>query len=179
MSDEEVIKLIQEGDGEKYKVIMDRYYGKLLFYIKRTINQTEEDAEDILSEVLISAYENIMGFDTKKRFSSWIYRIAHNKAIDSFKKRKVKTITIEDKDDFLEDHQKLVEDLEIEKEISEKVASAVSSLDLKYREVIVLHYFEERSYEEISEILRIPVNNVGVLLYRAKKILKNKLEELK
>lgn len=179
MSDEEIVALIQNGDKEKYRIIMDRYYKKLLVYIKRMINQTDEDSEDILSEVLINAYENILGFDTKKKFSSWIYRIAHNKAIDSFKKRKLRTTTIEDKDEYLDDRQKLIEDLEIERETSKKIARAVKQLDLKYREVIVLHYFEDRNYEEISDILRIPTNNVGVLLYRAKKMLKKMLEELK
>lgn len=137
------------------------------------------EVEDVVEDSLISAYENLNGFDTSKKFSSWIYRIAHNKAIDYFKKKRIKSEEIDSRDEILETrNEKLIEELEIEKEEKKVVARAIENLELKYREVVLLYYFEEKSYEEISDILHIPVSNVGVLLFRAKIMLKKILEKI-
>lgn len=167
-----MVSIIQKGDTDKFGLIIDRYQQKLFWYIKRLVNQRDDEVEDLVAEVMVAAYRNIMGFDVKKKFSSWIYRIAHNKAIDFIKRKKNKTVDIEDFEELLPDNKKLLEEVEIEKEEKKKVRSAISKLELNYREVIMLYFFEERSYEEISEILHVPQSNVGVLLFRAKKRLK-------
>ncbi|HBP50837.1 TPA: hypothetical protein DD455_00700 [Candidatus Shapirobacteria bacterium] len=173
ISDEDVVELIQKGDREKFGEIIKRYQGKLFGYIKNLINQNNMEVEDVVEDSLVSAYENLNGFDTSKKFSSWIYRIAHNKAVDYFKKKKIKKESLEDRDEILETgKEKLIEELEIEKERKMAVNKAVKNLELKYREVVLLYYFEEKNYEEISDILHISIGNVGVLLYRAKEKLK-------
>jgi RNA polymerase sigma-70 factor, ECF subfamily len=178
MLDEEIVELVKKGNTEAFGEIVEKYQGPIFGYIRKMINQAPEEAEDLSQEVLISAYENINGFEKGRKFSSWIYRIAHNKAIDYFKKRKVKTSQIEDMEELLMDNKELIEDLEIKKEEVKKLRMAVEKLELNYREIIVLNYFEEKSYEEISDILKIPVNNVGVLLYRARKMLKKIYEKI-
>ena len=178
MVDEEIVELVKKGNTEAFGEIVEKYQGPILGYIRKMINQTTEEAEDLTQEVLISAYENINGFERGRKFSSWIYRIAHNKAIDYFKKRKVKTSQIEDMEELLMENKQLIEDLEIQKEEIKKLRMAVEKLELNFREIIVLNYFEEKSYEEISDILKIPVNNVGVLLYRARKLLKKIYEKI-
>lgn len=189
VSDEKIVQLIQNGDREKFGEIIERYQGKLFVYIKNLINQNSMEVEDMVEDTLISAYQNMNGFDTSKKFSSWIYRIAHNKAIDYFKKKRIKTTKLEDE---LESgfnpsgpvdigpspldrgdlNNGLFEELEIEKENKKIVSRAVNSLELKYKEVVLLYFFEDKSYEEISDILHISTSGVGVLLYRAKIILK-------
>lgn len=172
-SDEEVVELIRKGDREKFGEIIERYQGKLFGYIKNLINQNNMEVEDVVEDSLISAYENLNGFDITKKFSSWIYRIAHNKAIDYFKKKRIKSENLEDRNEILDSrNEKLIEELEIENERKMTVNKAVESLKLKYKEVVLLYYFEEKNYEEISDILHISVGNVGVLLYRAKEKLK-------
>jgi RNA polymerase sigma-70 factor (ECF subfamily) len=179
VSDEKIVKLIQGGEKEKFGEIIKRYQGRLFGYIKNLINQNNMEVEDVVEDSLISAYENLNGFDTSKKFSSWIYRIAHNKAIDYFKKKRIKSEEIDSRDEILETrNEKLIEELEIEKEEKKVVARAIENLELKYREVVLLYYFEEKSYEEISDILHIPVSNVGVLLFRAKIMLKKILEKI-
>jgi RNA polymerase sigma-70 factor (ECF subfamily) len=91
------------------------------------------------------------GFDTKQKFNSWILRIAHNKTVDYIKKKKPKILG-EELDDFKED-KKLIEELAIEKENNKELHNAIEKLELKYKEIIVLYFFEEKNYEEISDIL--------------------------
>lgn len=176
VSDEKIVKLIQGGKVEKFGEIIERYQGKLFGYIKNLINQNNMEVEDVVEDTLISAYQNLNGFDTSKKFSSWIYRIAHNKAIDYFKKKRLKKESLEDKDETIESNKKLIEELEIEKENKAMVNKAVDKLELKYKEVVVLYFFEDKSYEEISDILHISTSSVGVLLFRAKIILKKILK---
>lgn len=177
MNDEEVVAEVQTGNVEKYGEIISRYQGKLYGYLKNLTNQKEEEVEDLVEEVLVTAYINLQSFDSKKKFSSWIFRVAHNKAIDYFKKKKIKTTYIEDGEEIIGNEHKLLEEIEIEKEDFKKLNEAVERLELKYREVILLYFFEDKSYEEISDILHIPTNNVGVMLYRGKQKLKKILNK--
>lgn len=176
MSDEEIVVQIQKGKVDEYGLIIDRYQKKLFWYVKNLVNQADEEVEDLVEETLIKAYRNIQSFEKGKKFSSWIYRIAHNQAVDFIKKAKLKVTTIEDKEELIEKEEKLMEDLMIENEKKVMVAEAIGKLDIKYKEIVLLYFFEDKSYEEISDILHIPVNNVGVLLFRAKEKLKKKLE---
>jgi len=175
VTDEEVVKKIQSGNEEEFGKIIEKYQGRLFGYIKNLTNQNNMEVEDLVEETLISAYENLNEFETNKKFSSWIYRIAHNKAIDFFKKKKLKISQIEEHEELIGENDKLLE--EMDNEEKERVNAAVESLELKYKEVVLLYYFEEKSYEEISDILHISTSSVGVLLFRAKeklkKILKN------
>lgn len=171
-TDEEVIKRIQGGEKELFGEIIDRYQKKLAHYVRRLMNLGEEEVEEIVEEALIKAYENIQEFETKRKFSSWIYRLTHNGAIDYWRKYRKKVMLTEETEELIEDEGKLIEDLEIEKEEKLKLHQALGKLEYKFKEVVVLYYFENKSYEEISDILKIPTTNVGVLLFRAKNKLK-------
>nr|MBP9818249.1 RNA polymerase sigma factor [Candidatus Shapirobacteria bacterium] len=127
-----------------------------------------------VQEVFIKCYVNIQGFEVEKRFGSWVFRIAHNVAIDFIKKKKEVKISTNNEDfwDNVEDKRKLVEELVIEKEQTKQLVLALEKLEVKYREPILLYYFEDKSYDEIAEIIHTSVNNVGVLLMRAREKLK-------
>lgn len=177
MSDEELIKRICGGKSEEYGEVIKRYEKKLGRYIQRVVNRKDE-VEDILAEVFLSAYKNIKGFDTKRKFGSWIYRIAHNKAVDFIKKQRNITISDEEIDDFwenLKSEDKLAEELAIDEEQKKEIEAAIEKLETKYREVIWLFFEEEKSYEEIADVLHTSVSNVGVMLKRAKEKLKRDL----
>jgi RNA polymerase sigma-70 factor, ECF subfamily len=175
MPDEEIIKSVQEGNKEEFGKIIEKYQEKLYRYLKNLTNQQQEEVDDLVEETLVASYINLQSFDNNHKFSSWIFRIAHNKAIDYFKKKKVKIVDMENNEEILGDKQKLWEEIEIEGEKTRKINRAIESLELKYREVILLYFFEDKSYEEISDILHIPTNNVGVLLFRGKEKLKKLL----
>jgi len=176
MTDEELVALIQRGDKEKFGEIIERYQNKLFWYVKGIINQDNEEVEDVVQEAFLSSYINIQGFDCKKKFSSWIYRITHNKAIDTFKRKRLKKESMDIYEEILKNDSKLLEELQIDKEKEEAVEKAINKLELKYKEVVRLYFYDNKSYDEISDILRIPTNNVGVLLYRAKNRLKKELK---
>lgn len=86
-------------------------------------------------------------------------------------------VDLGEKEEYWEREGKLPEDIEIDKQDGEELRKAVNSLEIKYREVIWLYYFEDKNYDEISDILRIPISNVGVLLFRAKEKLKRRYEK--
>ncbi len=177
MTDEEIVKLVQNGETEKYGLIIQNYQRKLYGYLRNLTNQSPEEIEDLTEEVLISAYQNLQSFETSKKFSSWIFRIAHNKAVDFFKKKKINTSDNNEYEEWLTGGEKLLEEIEIEEEQKNILMRCVENLELKYKEVILLYFIENKTYDEISDILKIPVNNVGVLLFRAKDKLKKLYEK--
>ncbi|OGH82520.1 MAG: hypothetical protein A2373_03300 [Candidatus Magasanikbacteria bacterium RIFOXYB1_FULL_40_15] len=172
LSDEELIVKIREKDPELYAEIIQRYQSKLSHYLRKFIKDFDE-IEDVLQDVFIKAYKNLYGFNPDKRFSSWIYRIAHNEAINHIKKYYNRgRISFDELEyEIIGEKMDLAEriDLKIDRE---KIGLAFNDLKLKYKEVILLYYFEDRSYEEISDILRMPVSTVGTYISRGKKQLK-------
>ncbi|MFA6098354.1 MAG: RNA polymerase sigma factor [Patescibacteria group bacterium] len=174
-TDEELIKLTLK-DAEWYGCLMQRYEGKISRYIYRISGTSKEDIEDLLQEIFINAYKNINDFDVSLKFSSWIYRIAHNMVISHFRKSQARpqTITGEEGEKLL---TLIKESRNIESELDQKINSRqvhdlLSLMDEKYREVLVLKYLEEKDYQEISDILKKPMGTVATLLNRAKKQLK-------
>jgi RNA polymerase sigma-70 factor, ECF subfamily len=171
-SDEAVVRRVQAGDGEAFGVIIDRYEEKLKRYGRRFLSG-REDIEDVVQDVLVSAYRSIHSFDTSLRFSSWIYRIAHNAFVNTLRSRKYRVFDI-DFDTLISHH--VVEDSEsIErdrKELAELMEHALARVSPKYREVLVLHYFEDMSYKDIADVLQVPVGTVGVRIKRAKEALR-------
>lgn len=178
-TDEELVELTL-GNQEYFVWIIRRYKEKLFKYVMRLTNIDQEDAEDILQEVFMKAYFNLNDFNTDLKFSSWIYRITHNQVISNF--RKLKARAEGNKIDLSDDGaQRLGSDLDIEKEmdrimLKEEVNKAISSLDTKYREVLILKYIEEKNYQEISDIIRKPIGTVGSLINKAKQELKEKFK---
>lgn len=175
LTDEGLAGYIQENSGQGFEYIIDRYERALLRYAKRLTGDMHL-SEDIVQEVFLSVYQNINSFDITRKFSSWIYRITHNKSINVLKKKSL-VLSLGDKDivdrkDILSEFEKKL-DLKKTKESLEK---AINVLPIKYREVIILRYFEDKSYEEISDICHCPVSTVGVRIKRALKILKDKIQ---
>ena len=86
-SDEELVLYIQRHAGAGFEEVIDRYQDKLLRYVA-TLCRDRDRTQDVVQETFISAYQNINSFNTNRKFSSWIYRIAHNKAINEWRKNK-------------------------------------------------------------------------------------------
>ncbi|MCC7522679.1 sigma-70 family RNA polymerase sigma factor [Candidatus Uhrbacteria bacterium] len=181
MSDEQVVGsalVNKEAFGELVK----RYEARLTRYLHRLGVYRQEDTEDVLQNIFLKTYRNLNEFDKSLKFSSWIYRIAHNEAMSFFRARSVRPegSIIDDSESALEIlRSNLDASHEAERNIdAEHLSKALASIDAKYRDVIVLRYFEEREYTEISDILRIPTGTVATLLNRAKKKLQKELSHL-
>jgi len=179
-TDEQVVALALEN-ASAFAELVTRYEPKLLRYVRRLGVSQLQDAEDLLQNVFLKVYRNLNGFDRKLSFSSWIYRITHNEVVSFFRKNSARP-----QGHYIDDAEKVLErmkngddtsdlaELNIKKEGLEK---ALSSINKKYRHIIILRYFEEREYKEISDILKIPIGSVGTLLYRAKKALKKSINK--
>jgi len=178
-TDEELVAKTLENP-EIYALLVERYEKKLLRYIMRILSGTKEDAEDILQDVFLSAYKNLNDFDQDLKFSSWIYRIAHNKVISHFRKvtARPKTMTYEGDSQLLNilaSEEDIAKSLEKRHDAAE-VRDVLDELDEKYREALVLKFLEEKDYKEISDILEKPMGTVATLINRAKKQFKEKVE---
>lgn len=180
LTDEKLAELVQNGDKNKFGILMERYQPKLFRYGRKFLSD-EDNIEDVVQDVFVKTYQNIQSFDVSQRFSPWIYRIAHNTYVNALKKKSTGPLYLFDFDTLIS--HTVVEDpiaREREKEEIKKIVDhGLSQIEPKYREILVLYYIEELSYKEIADILHIPIGTVGVRIMRAKEILKNKYKELK
>jgi RNA polymerase sigma-70 factor (ECF subfamily) len=177
-TDEELVALTLK-DKENYRYLMERYEKKLMRYIMRISGIKREDAEDVLQESFIKAYQKINDFDFSYKFSSWIYRIAHNETFTHLRRKKSRPKVIDSEfSSIIIDS--LRDDLNVEKEIDKKylakhLSEIMSVISEKYRIVLVLKYLEDKDYQEISDILKKPMGTVATLLKRAKEQLKKEI----
>lgn len=180
ISDLELVKLTLV-DQENFLHLVNRYQTKLLKFIQRISGLSLEDAQDLLQEVFIKVYQNLNDFDQNLKFSSWLYRITRNQVISNYRKNKSRPqLSLFDLD--LESCEHLISDLDVARQLDQgllkqQIAEVLARIDAKYREVIVLKYLEDRSYEEISDIIKKPVSTVGTLLRRGKQAFQKEFKQ--
>jgi RNA polymerase sigma-70 factor (ECF subfamily) len=178
-TDEVIAKRVQGGDKEAFGLLVERYEAKLTRYCRRFLSK-DTDIEDLVQDVFIKAYQNILSFDTSARFSPWIYRIAHNTFVNALKQRSRNPLVFFDFDVLLS-HPDTEDPAEAERErheMRQMLDRAMSGIAEKYREVLILYYFEELDYKEIAEVLRVPSSTVGVRLRRGRVALKAAYENI-
>lgn len=172
-SDEAIVVAVQNGDMEAFKTLVERYEPKMLRYATRFLFGYE-DARDAIQDVFIKAYRNLKSFDASRRFSPWIYRIAHNELINLIKKKGREPLSFFDPDTLfphpITDSDPR-EELE-KKELIESLDILLGEIDPKYREPLVLYYYENLDYKQIAEIMHIPSSTVGIRLKRGREMLK-------
>lgn len=171
LSDAELVSLVLR-DQSFFASLINRYKDKLFRYILRITNVRDEEAEDLLQDVFLKVYLNLNDFDQEQKFSSWIYAITRNQVISNHRRLNARA---EGHSLDLEEGsvKKLVSEFSIEKEfdtsyLKDKVTKVLYNLSEKYRDVLVLKFLEEKSYQEISDIIKKPVGTVGSLMNKAK-----------
>jgi len=173
-TDEAIAARVQAGDAEAFGELVERYQEKLLRYARKFLFDVEE-AHDSVQDIFIKAYQNIQSFDATRRFSPWIYRVAHNEFVNALKKRKASRTVFTIDFDTLFPHLTAPDTADsgtLERDLRKTLEAELEKLDPKYREPLILYYLESMDYKQISEILQIPVSTVGVRLARARGILK-------
>lgn len=180
MSDEEAVALALR-EKAFFGHIVTRYEGKLASYIRRLGVRNEEDQKDVLQNIFIKVYRNLNGFDMSLSFSSWIYRIAHNEAISFYRMNNVRPEghLVDKAEDVLA--LLSADEANAEKQFdakinAEEVEKALDAINPKYRDPLILRFFEHKEYDEISDILKIPIGTVGTLIHRGKQELKKHIE---
>jgi RNA polymerase sigma-70 factor, ECF subfamily len=179
-TDAELVRLAL-SNPDFFGHVMERYQDPLARYIRRISNFNTEDVEDALQEIFIKIYKNLNDYDEDLKFSSWIYRIAHNHIIDQFRKRNGKgpNLSLEENDfiQFLKSAADLRKEIE-DKDCLERTREIISRLPIKYREILVLRFLEGKSYDEIMDIIRKPKGTVATLINRGKNILKEEMKKV-
>ena len=178
-TDEVLAALVQGNNQEAFGVLMDRYQAKLLRYGRRFLAQ-DDSIVDVVQDVFIKAYENIQSFDATRIFAPWIYRIAHNAFVNEIRRKKREPLLYVDLDAILS-HPSYEFDPAADEERTQMqtlINRGLDALAPAYKEVIILYYIEDLSYQEISDILQVPVGTVGVRLRRARKALKDYVERI-
>jgi RNA polymerase sigma-70 factor (ECF subfamily) len=170
-SDEELVKLSLK-DSNVFSYIINRYKEKLALYIRRITNISEEETEDVLQDIFIKTYLNLNAYNSSLKFSSWIYRISHNQVISHFRHLKSRPEGYSSQlDETLAERISSDEDLvkDIDFKINKKnILNILNTIDKKYREILVLKFLEEKSYQEISDILKKPQGTVASMMNKAK-----------
>jgi RNA polymerase sigma-70 factor (ECF subfamily) len=184
--DAELVRRSIESPDE-FERIIEKYQEPLRRYVRRIARASKDDTDIILQDVFIKAYENLNDFDQDLAFSSWIYRIAHNESIDHLRRNKRGGASLDDPahdDESVTLAETIAADDDLALELDKgylrtNVRAILDKLDPHYRAVLVLKFLEERSYEEISDILRKPPGTVATLIHRAKKEFKEIAENTK
>ena len=185
-TDTELLEQTQQ-DKDAFLCLVERYEKKLLRYIQRISYFSSEESEEILQEGFFKAFQNLHSFDPDiSSFNSWIYRIIHNETINQIRKKQSRPLLLslfqkqDDSDD--EEMIEIPDDFDLEKEFEQKekqiyIRKLIQKLSEKYKTILVLKFLEEKSYEEISDILKIPQGSVATRINRAKSKLKELIQK--
>lgn len=166
----------RQGSLRQFSQFMREHETGLFNYVLRLVGQREE-AEDVTQEAFLQAYRTWTQVDPDAAggYVKWCYRIAHNLAIDALRKKKPRAMDDEEIDRAADARSRRPEDIYDHRVQSGEVREGIQGLDEKYREVLLLRYQEELSYEQIAEVLEVPVSTVETRIFRAKKMLREKL----
>ena len=187
MDDHSLLAATRTGDQLAFEELVRRYNTKIINYVYRLLNDYDL-AVDLAQETFIRVYKSADRYQATFSFSTYIYKIAHNLAISELRQRNRRRMVplpsfFSDKDseeveiEIADQRQMLADDAMIANERQAAVAKAIASLPEKYRAALVLCDIEERSYEEISAVLDLPVGTVKSRINRARNLLKEKLRE--
>lgn len=177
--DAELVQRCLAGEERAYGLLLKKYKRPVFSLVYRMVRQREE-AEELASEAFFKAFRALATFDPGKPFSSWIFKIASNLSIDWLRRRKMETASLDDADAVWElpDGRPTAEEALERAQTMQVVEEAIGKLAPDYRVVVLLRHKEERSYEEIADILGLPLGTVKIRLFRAREELKKRLGRL-
>lgn len=177
-TDEALAVLAAGKNADAFGVLMNRYQPRLMRYGRRFLSEAAP-IEDAVQEVFIKAYENMRSFDAERSFSPWIYRIAHNTFANELRRQSRNPFIVVDLDALSAHTAYEIDPAEDEEreEVKALIDRGLSALSPIYREVLVLRYLEDLGYEEIADVLHVPLGTVGIRLRRAREALKNYVQQ--
>lgn len=187
-TDQEVVAVAKEGEEEAYRELIRRYERPVFSLIFRMV-RNRELAEDLAQETFIKVLNAIQTYRPEFKFSSWVFKIANNAAIDHIRKRELDTLSLEGSPHA--DTPELIEATALQvsergesqldevanKELGGVIERAIEDLRPEYRACILLRHVEGRTYEEIAELLNLPLGTVKTYIHRARNELRISLKE--
>lgn len=173
LSDQEIIDSVRKGNDSDYSIIVNRYKNKAFSMLKRML-KNEFDAEEVLQDCFLKAYNSLNAFKGESKFSTWFYRIVYNSALTKLSSKKRKTV---EEMTSIEDHFNLETEYradEIEKkDLTQFIQETITKLPERYSAIITMFYLNEMSIEEISDVMSISISNVKVMLHRSRNALRD------
>jgi RNA polymerase sigma-70 factor (ECF subfamily) len=173
LSDDELVERCRRRDHEAFTEIVERYKNRVYWLVRRMLGGTND--EDITQEVFLRVYQAIEGFQARSSFRTWLYTIARNLCVTEIKKRAVRGEHLSIEDEGEEKVHSLLPpaavglEAEIERrDLSEAVQTLIARLPENYRTVLTLFYLQQARYEEIAEIMEIPLGTVKTYIHRAR-----------
>lgn len=182
--DAQLIERAAQGDEQAFRLIVEKYSRALRFHITRMVRD-KEIIDDLIQEIFLKAFSNLGSYNTSFAFSTWLYRIATNHTIDHLRKKKLKTLSIDEpvqsKDGEMQieipDNSTRADELILTQQRNKIILEALETLPSKYRTVIEMRHMEEKSYQEISEELDLPLGTVKAHIFRARELLYKYLKD--
>ena len=190
VSDHDLVTRAQKGSEGAYRELLGRYQRPVFSLVYRMVRDREL-SEDLAQETFVKVFNNISRFDPKYKFSSWIFKIASNLAIDTLRRREPDTVSLDGSrnaqtPDEVESSRITVESRDANpeefveaKELGAEIEQAIGTLRVEYRTAIVLRHVEGRPYEEIAEIMNLPLGTVKTYIHRARSELRESLAHLR
>ena len=190
LSDVEVVALAQQGKEAAYRELLLRYERPVFSLIFRMVRDREM-AEDLAQETFVKVLNNIDRYSPDFKFSSWLFKIANNLTIDHLRRRRVDTISIEGAPDAVTAESAKATSISIvagdesplaeleSRELGQSIERAIANLRPEYRACILLRHVEDRSYEEIAEIVKLALGTVKTYIHRARHELRAALDEVR
>ncbi len=182
-TDEALVRSVLSGDRDRFELLVERYQTRLVNYLYRMVRNLEE-AHDLTQEVFIRVYQALDRYDSQYRFSTWLFRVAQNAAIDVIRKRRIQLVPLTRRADGggeamvdleLPDGQPSALESLQGRELDASIRAAIDTLPWEYRELILLRHYGELAYEEIAEVKAMPLGTVKNKLFRARQMLKQHL----
>ena len=190
VTDHELVARARKGSEAAYRELLGRYQRPVFSLVYRMVRDREQ-AEDLAQETFVKVFNHIERYDPKYKFSSWIFKIATNLTIDALRKKEPQTVSIDGSrhartDEEMEatritvasEEQNPEEELE-SRELGSEIERAIGGLRPEYRTAVVLRHVEGRAYEEIAEIMGVPLGTVKTYIHRARGELRGSLAHLR
>jgi len=182
-TDEELVAAILDGEAALYTDLVQRYQGRIVNYLNRFLRNVDE-SQELSQEVFLKVYRALDRFNPRYRFSTWLFRVAQNAAIDLLRKRRLKLVPMQrvgihgdtQEREFPSEERNPYQVLR-NLERRDAIGAAIDGLKGEYRELIQLRHFAEMTYEEIAEFKGMPLGTVKNKLFRGRRMLKARLAE--
>jgi RNA polymerase sigma-70 factor (ECF subfamily) len=186
LTDHDLVVLAQKGSEKAYRELHGRYQRPVFSLIYRMVRDREQ-AEDLAQETFVRVFNNIDRYDPAYKFSSWIFKIATNLTIDWIRRKEIPTVSIdgsryattseeiESSSITVESGDENPEELLEARELGSEIELAIGRLRPEYRQAIVLRHIEDRPYEEISQIMALPLGTVKTYIHRGRRELQDML----
>jgi RNA polymerase sigma-70 factor (ECF subfamily) len=190
LTDQEIVVLARQGREAAYRELIGRYQRPVFSLIYRLVRDREK-SEDLAQETFIKVLNALDRYDPSFKFSSWIFKIAHNTSLDHLRKKELVTLSLEgsphaESQSEIEastvqalSTEETPEDYAASRELGATLEKAIGRLRPEYRTAIVMCHVEGRPYEEIAEVMGVPLGTVKTYIHRARNELKKELEHLR